>query len=93
VIATVIGLPERTLARRKKAGCLSMGESERLLRVSTVFERAVELFEGDVKPAVTWLTSPKKALGDRLPLEYSRTELGAREVEDLMGRLKDGVFS
>jgi putative toxin-antitoxin system antitoxin component (TIGR02293 family) len=93
VIATVIGVPERTLARRKKAGRLSMGESERLLRVSTVFEKAVELFEGDVKPAVTWLTSPKKALGDRLPLEYSRTELGAREVEDLMGRLEDGVFS
>jgi putative toxin-antitoxin system antitoxin component (TIGR02293 family) len=93
VIATVIGIPERTLARRKKAGRLSTGESERLLRVSTVFEKAVELFEGDVKPAVTWLTSPKKALGDRLPLEYSRTELGAGEVEDLMGRLEDGVFS
>jgi putative toxin-antitoxin system antitoxin component (TIGR02293 family) len=93
VIATVIGLPERTLARRKKAGRLSTGESERLLRASTVFEKAVELFEGDVKPAVTWLTSPKKALANRLPLEYSRTELGAREVEDLMGRLENGVFS
>src|ERR1700680_3730982 len=41
-IASVIGIPERTLARRKTAGRLSPDESERLFRISTVFERAVE---------------------------------------------------
>lgn len=70
-----------------------MEESERLLRLSSVFEKAVELFEGDVAAAVNWLVSPRKALGDHTPLEYSRTELGAREVEGLIGRLEHGVFS
>ncbi len=93
VIASVLGIPERTLARRKAAGRLAPDESERLLRVSTIFERAVELFEGDVAAAVTWLTSPKKALGNETPLEYSHTEPGAREVENLIGRLEHGVFS
>ena len=92
-IAAVLGVPERTLARRKAAGKLAPDESERLLRLSIVFENAVELFEGDVVGAVTWLTSPKKALGHQTPLAYSRTELGAREVEDLIGRLEHGVFS
>ena len=93
LIASVLRIPERTLARRKAAGMLAPDESERLLRVSTVFEQAVELFEGDVAGAVTWLTSPKKALGHRTPLAYSRTEPGAREVENLIGRLEHGVFS
>jgi putative toxin-antitoxin system antitoxin component (TIGR02293 family) len=93
LIASVPGIPERTLARRKAAGTLAPDESERLLQVSTVFENAVELFEGDVAGAVTWLTSPKKVLGHRTPLAYSRTEPGAREVENLIGRLEHGVFS
>ena len=92
-IASTLGIPERTLARRKVAGRLAPNESERLLRVSALFEKAVELFEGDVASAVTWLTSPKRALGRQTPLAFSRTEPGAREVEDLIGRLEDGVFS
>ena len=93
LLASVIGIPERTLARRKAAGKLEPEESERLLRVSNLFEKCVELFEGDVAAAVNWLTSPKKALNHQPPLLYARTELGAREVEDLIGRLEHGVFS
>src|SRR5260370_5851212 len=92
-IASVIGIPERTLARRKTAGRLSPDESERLLRISTVIEKSVELFEGDVPAAVSWLTSPTRALGNHSPLQYSRTEIGAREVENLIGRLEHGVFT
>ncbi|MGH9353033.1 MAG: type II RES/Xre toxin-antitoxin system antitoxin, partial [Terriglobia bacterium] len=93
LIASVLGIPERTLARRKAAGKLAPNESERLLRVSFVFEKAVELFEGRVAQAVAWLTRPRRALGNENPLEYSRTELGAREVENLIGQLEHGVVS
>jgi len=93
LIASTVGIPERTLARRKSGGRFAPDESERLLRISTVFEQAVELFDGDLAGAVAWLTNPKKVLGDRTPLAYSRTEVGAREVENLIGRLEHGVFS
>ena len=92
-LAATIGIPERTLARRKVSRRLTPDESERLLRVSAVFEDAVDLFEGDVAAAVNWLTTPRKALGDRPPLTYARTEPGAREVENLIGRLEHGIFS
>lgn len=92
-IASIVGIPERTLARRKTSGRLSPDESERLLRVSSIFEKASALFEGDVDEALDWLTQPKKALGDKVPLNYSRTEVGAREVENLIGRLEHGVFT
>ena len=92
-IAEAIGIPLRTLARRKTSGRLTPGESERLLRISAVFEKTVDLFEGDIAGAVNWLTTPKRALGGQIPFQYSRTELGSREIENLIGRLEHGVFS
>jgi putative toxin-antitoxin system antitoxin component (TIGR02293 family) len=91
-IAAVVGIPERTLARRKVAGKLSADESERLLRISRIFEDAVGLFAGDAAAAVAWLRKPRAALGGETPLGYSATELGAREVENLIGQLAHGVF-
>lgn len=93
LLATLIGIPDRTLSRRKSVGRLGPEESERLLRISNIFEKAVGLFEGDTKSAVQWLTTPKKALGGQQPIQYSRTEPGAREVESLIGRLEHGVFA
>ncbi len=92
-LAETIGIPERTLARRRAAGRLAPEESERLLRLSSIFEKTVELFEGDVSSAVHWLAAPKRALGNQTPLQFARTEVGAREVENLIGRLEHGVFS
>jgi putative toxin-antitoxin system antitoxin component (TIGR02293 family) len=92
-IASVIGLPVRTLARRKASGRLTSDESEKLLRLSSVFELAVGLFEGKQSDALKWLTTPKKVLENKTPLSYSRTELGAREVENLIGRLEHGIYS
>jgi putative toxin-antitoxin system antitoxin component (TIGR02293 family) len=93
VIIHAVQIPRRTLARRKAAGRLSRDESERLLRLAGVFESAVKLFEGDVDAARTWLQSPARAFGGDTPLAVAETEIGAREVEDLVGRLEHGVFS
>lgn len=92
-ITRVMQTPKRTLARRKAQGRLRPDESERLLRLSTVFDKAVELFEGDVDGARRWLSRPAKALGGMTPLEMAESEIGAREVEDLIGRLEHGVFT
>jgi len=92
-LAETIGIPERTLARRRAASRLAPEESERLLRLSSIFEKAVELFEGDVLSAVNWLATPKRALENQTPLRYAKTEVGARQVENLIGRLEHGVFS
>jgi uncharacterized protein (DUF2384 family) len=34
-----------------------------------------------------------RALGGRSPLDFAQTEPGAREVENVIGRLEHGVFS
>jgi putative toxin-antitoxin system antitoxin component (TIGR02293 family) len=92
-LAALLALPARTLARRKVARRLSAEESERLLRLAAVFEQAQALFEGDAAQALAWLRAPKKALDGETPLHYASTEVGAREVERLIGRIEHGVFA
>jgi putative toxin-antitoxin system antitoxin component (TIGR02293 family) len=89
----VIRLPASTFARRKRAGKLSPDESERVYRLAGVFESAIRLFEGDVPAAREWLTRPCRGLGGATPIELTKTEVGARAVEDLIGRLEHGVFA
>jgi putative toxin-antitoxin system antitoxin component (TIGR02293 family) len=92
-ITKILRLPKRTMARRKKTRKLSSEESERLLRLSLLFDKATSLFEGDKLAARNWLNRPCKALGDVSPLVLAETELGARAVEDLIGQLEHGVFA
>jgi len=91
-LATIINIAPRTLTRRKQEGRLRTDESERVLRITVLFERAEEVL-GDIEHARQWFKSPKLALAGKSPLEYADTEPGAREVEDLLGRLEHGVFS
>ena len=91
-LADLVGIPPRTLARRKVSGRLAPAESERLLRISRIFELAVALFHGVGADALAWLRSPRRIFAGSTPLAYSATELGAREVETLIGQLEHGVF-
>jgi putative toxin-antitoxin system antitoxin component (TIGR02293 family) len=92
-IARLVRIPPRTLIRRKAEGRLMPDESERLLRLAGIFEQAVRLFAGDIKAARTWLATPRSVLDGQTPLDFAGTEIGAREVEDLIGRLEHGVFT
>ncbi len=92
-LADSIGMSPRTLTRRKKEKKLSASESDRLVTVSRLLTQAVELFEGDKEKALRWFMQSNRALGKLTPLEMAATETGAREVENLIGRLEHGVFS
>jgi putative toxin-antitoxin system antitoxin component (TIGR02293 family) len=92
-LAKALRLPERTLARRRKTGRLSMAESDRLARIAQLFERATVLLQGNSSSAAAWFLGPCRALGGQSPLSVAETEIGAAQVEQLLGRLEHGVFS
>lgn len=92
-LAQSLSMPERTLARRKEAGTLNLAESERLMRLAEIFYAAMRLFDGDASATRNWLASPVRGLNNARPIDYAVTELGAREVRNLIGRLEYGVFS
>lgn len=92
-IAEMIGVPRRTLARRKAEKRFQPDESDRLLRIARVFAKTLRLFDGDRDAATEWLTELNRALGNVAPLDFARTEVGAVEVEHLIGRIEHGIFS
>jgi putative toxin-antitoxin system antitoxin component (TIGR02293 family) len=93
LVGDLVAIPRRTLARRKRGGRLLPDESDRLLRAARLFGRTLALFEGNRDAASEWLTRPQPALGGAVPIELAASDLGAREVETLVGRLEHGVFS
>lgn len=92
-LAELIQVPVRTLHRRRAERRFSPEESDRLLRAARVVFLARRLFEGHMAEARQWLAEPEPALGGATPLAFSRTDVGAREVEALIGRLEHGVPS
>lgn len=89
---TILRLPERTLARRKNERRLRPDESDRLMRIGRIATLA-EVTLGSREKAASWLKKKNRALGDRTPLERLDTDLGSREVEDLLLRIAHGVYS
>lgn len=91
-LAAALGIPERTLARRKREGMLNSEESAKLVRLARVAERAGEVFE-DLEAALDWLKSPNAALSGATPLSLLDTDIGAESVLDTLGRIEHGVFA
>lgn len=91
-LSQALGIPERTLVRRKKEGVLSADESGKMVRLAQVIERAVEVFE-DERAAMNWIKSPNAALGGGSPLSLLDTELGSVAVSATLGRIEHGVFA
>ena len=91
-LAAALGIPERTLARRKKEGQFNSEESAKLVRLARVAERAREVFE-DMDAALDWLKSPNAALSGMTPLSLLDTDIGAESVLDTLGRIEHRVFA
>jgi putative toxin-antitoxin system antitoxin component (TIGR02293 family) len=91
-VSSALDLPPRTLARRKQERRLRPAESDRLFRLARLAAQAVEVLGSEDK-ASRWLHTPNRALGGEAPLTLLDTDLGARQVEDLLGRIEHGVYS
>lgn len=88
----LVNISPRTLSRRKRERRFHRDESDRLLRASRVFGRALSLFDGNPEAARAWLSEPQRALGGAVPLTVAGTEVGALDVERLISRLEHGIF-
>jgi len=91
-VASVLGMSRATLHRRKIQGKIDKEESEKLVRYQRLLKKAEGVF-GDAKAAREWLTNNQAGLGNAVPLDFAKTEIGAREVENLLGRIEYGVYS
>ena len=91
-LVPMLGISKATLHRRKITGRLDAAESDRVVRFARLLGWAASVMES-LDNGRRWLTSPQVGLGGAIPLEYAETEVGAREVENLLGRIEYGVYS
>ena len=91
-VMRILALPPRTLARRRQQQRLAPDESDRLYRLTRVLVHAEDVF-GDRDKVVTWLRRPNRALDGAAPLSLLDTDIGATEVDQVLGRIEHGVFS
>jgi len=89
-LSTILGIPTRTITRRKEVQQLTSAESDRLYRVARVAVHAASVL-GDMDKARAWLKHPNRGLGDEVPLSLLDTDIGTRQVEDVLVRLEYGI--
>lgn len=91
--AEVLGVSERkwSRVRVRTDATLSPVESDRLMRVSQVFEHAKTIFDSD-RDAVAWFTISNPVLSGESPLALLDTDAGVRTVDEVLTRIEFGVY-
>lgn len=93
-LAKVCAVPLRTVQRRATSAArrFERDESDRLVRVARLYAFAEDVL-GSRAAAETWMRTPNRALDGARPVDDLETEIAAREVEDLLGRIRHGIFA
>lgn len=91
-MAALAGMSRATFNRRRPSTRLTPVESDRVIRFARLMALAVEVM-GTPEHARQWLKRPQQGLANNIPLDYALTEVGAREVEDLLLRIEHGVYT
>ena len=90
-LADSLSIPIRTLQRRLERGRFMPDESDRIARLSRIYQRATEVFQS-ADSAREWMQTPNPSIGFAVPLELCSTDPGCVEVERLLYRIEYGVF-
>jgi len=91
-VEILLQVPPRTMARRKQSRRLHRDESDRLMRLARLAAQATQIFGAEEK-AAAWLHRPNLAIGHATPLHLLGSDVGAKQVEELLGRIEHGVIS
>lgn len=90
--ANVLTISNRTLTRRKADDRFMVDESDRIARLARITTKAIETL-GTEEKATRWLRKSNRALGGAVPLHLTSTDIGARQVEDILAKIEHGIFS
>lgn len=77
---------------RNESVRLKLAVGDRLARMARIAVLAEAVLESR-ESAEHWLRTEQVGLGGEVPLDLIRTEVGAREIERLLGRIEYGVLS
>lgn len=92
-VAKRLGIPQRTLTRRlSQHARLTLDESDRAARMARIIAQATDIL-GTNEKASSWLRTPNRALGGKVPIDEIGTDPGYRSVEDVLYAIAYGMYS
>ncbi len=92
-ISLFIDISESTFQRRVNANAkLTRDESEKVIHLSTVIAKGLEVFE-DTTDFKYWLATKNTALGGKTPIQLLSFSFGREQIFDVLGRIEHGIYS
>jgi putative toxin-antitoxin system antitoxin component (TIGR02293 family) len=82
----------KTLERKKSTDKLDKHTSSLVIEIAKVVEHAFAVFENEEK-VKSWLSTPNKALNNIKPIDLFYMPTGLNMVNDILGRIEEGVYS
>lgn len=88
----ILNFSVKTLERKKSDDKLDKYASSHVIEVAKVVEHAYEVFEEEAK-VQRWLNAPNSALNQMKPLELFYLPTGLAMVDNILGRIEEGIYS
>ena len=88
----ILHLSVKTLERKKSEDKLDKYASSHVIEIAKVVEHAFEVFEDENK-VQRWLNTPNSALNQMKPLDLFYLPTGLAMVDQILGRIEEGVYT
>lgn len=88
----ILNLSVKTLERKKADDLLDRYTSSHIIEVTKVVAHAFEVFEQEEKMQ-KWLNTPNRALNQMKPVDLFYIPTGLAMVDNVLGRIEEGVYS
>jgi len=88
----ILNFSVKTLERKKSDDKLDKYASSHVIEVAKVVEHAYEVFEDEAK-VQRWLNAPNSALNQMKPIELFYLPTGLAMVDNILGRIEEGIYS
>jgi len=82
----------KTLERKADTDKLDKHTSSTVIEIAKVVEHAFAVFEDEEK-VKKWLNWPNRALNNMKPIDVFYLPTGLKMVNDILGRIEEGVYS
>jgi putative toxin-antitoxin system antitoxin component (TIGR02293 family) len=88
----ILDISIKTLERKKVEEKFDKRTSSHVIEIAKLVEHALTVFEDEEKTR-RWLNQENKALNNKKPIDLFDTLTGLMMVNDVLGRIEEGVYS
>lgn len=91
-MASLLNISYKTFARKKPADKMDVLTSSLTIEIANVIAEGITTF-GSVQKFRSWLQKPNRALNDYTPFSLLNTPTGIKMVQNVLGRINEGVYT